>query len=300
MGDVILGMCGGYTASHIEAFLLTCRRHYSGRIVFFVKDCSDDTKALFHSHDVEAIQADDCEFPVVDRFQYFREFIRRDERTERCLITDTRDVVFQGDPFALPGEENELKFYSEAALHSECKASRKWVEELYGLDVLHPLLDKPVLNGGTILASRKGALDFLVRLTGEIERLGVRRFGTDQAALNYLYYFGALPGAQSFRHGYGEVQTLHHQKAFTFDKNGVLLNCDGTKPAVIHQYDRHAFLIRHFNVEHFDRLNKAELQKFRRIGRSRSAALKHLVNMMMSKGLNGRERDAAAPSSPRR
>jgi hypothetical protein len=285
MGNVILGMCGGYNATQLHAFLVSCRQHYGGRIVFFLKDCSSDTEALFREHGVEVRPASDCRFPVVDRFAYFRDFVRDDDAMQRCLITDTRDVLFQADPFSSAGGEDELKFYPEAALHSECAASAGWVRELYGPDVLASLRDKPVLNGGTILAGKKGALDFLSRLAGEIERLGVRKFGTDQAALNYLYYSGGFPGAQCLKHGHGEVQTLHHQKVFTFDRNGVLLNQDGTIPAVIHQYDRHAFLVRHFNVEHFRQMRRTELRKLRRIGRSRSAALKHLLNITMSKGL---------------
>jgi hypothetical protein len=94
-----------------------------------------------------------------------------------------------------------------------------------------------------------------------------------------LIYSGAFPQATIVKNGCGEVQTLARQERFVFDARGNLLNADGTKPAIVHQYDRHDFLARHFDMAPRD------LRKFKKLEKSRSAAFKHLINVTMSKGL---------------
>jgi hypothetical protein len=282
MGNVILGMCGGYTASHIEAFLLTCRRHYSGRLVMFVSDCGDDVDARLRDFDVEIVHAKSTKTPALDRFFLCLDYIKRDESIERVLMSDVKDVVFQADPFASPADATELKFYAEAAPIAESSSNCNWLERDYGAEALARLLDKPILNVGTVLASRQGAIEFLTRLTTEVRRLATQAWGADQSALNFLAYSGKFPTAEIVQHGYGEVQTMAQQKVFTIDAKGMLLNLDGTYPAVLHQYDRHEFLVRSFDVRHFQ-MSERELKRLKKIDKSRSAAFKHLLSISVSK-----------------
>jgi hypothetical protein len=284
MGNVILGICGGYTASHIEAFFLTCRRHYAGRIVMFLSNCAADAEARLREFDVEVVQVAGGENPALDRFFHFLDYISKDESIERCLMTDVRDVVFQADPFASAGAARELKFYAESTTIGETKSNYRWLERAYGAEELARLSDKPILNVGTVLASRQGALEYLRYMTTEIRRFATNEWGTDQAIFNHMAYSGKFPEAEIVKHGYGEVQTLARQKTFTIDREGRLLNVDGTYPAVLHQYDRHDFLVRCFDVRHLQ-MSAREIRRLKKIDRSRSAALRHLLSISVSKAV---------------
>ena len=278
MQTVILGMCAGYAVPQIEMFAKTCREFYSGRVVLFLSNCADDVEPYLRSLGIETVDAGPLKKPALDRFYRWHDFLLNDTGIERCLMTDVRDVLFQADPFA-GFEEDELRFFEEPISISANSPNRSWIQSIYGERQAQELETKSVICCGTIIASRKGALTYLQQFLAEVDRVRPLPWGTDQAVTIKLIYSGAFPQATIVKNGCGEVQTLARQERFVFNARGNLLNADGTKPAIVHQYDRHDFLVRHFDM------TPRDLRKFKKLEKSRSAAFKHLINVTMSKGL---------------
>jgi hypothetical protein len=65
----------------------------------------------------------------------------------------------------------------------------------------------------------------------------------DQGVHNGLIQAGRLPFAELIPNEYGRVLTLGKVKEPNLTTDGVLMNADGTIPAVIHQWDRHSSLV---------------------------------------------------------
>ena len=65
----------------------------------------------------------------------------------------------------------------------------------------------------------------------------------DQAVHNGLLQTGRLPSAKVVPNEHGRVPTLGRMTALHMGDAGILLNADGTIPAVIHQWDRHPGLV---------------------------------------------------------
>jgi len=55
---------------------------------------------------------------------------------------------------------------------------------------------------------------------------------------NHIIYNEFFDDYRINQNGQGLVSTMHHSKTLTFDRDGMLLNDDGTPTPVVHQYDR--------------------------------------------------------------
>lgn len=284
MKNVILGRCLQQRDDQVEPFLRSCRRHYQDRIVLFVSNCDTTIGELGRRYNAELIHVEARNHAVNDRFFFYQDFLRANEGVRNCFLTDIRDVVFQANPFSGLLREEIIKFYEEEGCFSATEVNHRWYAAIYGEEAATGLNGKPIICAGTTLAGGKGAIDYVSRMAAEIERTGVTKFGADQAIHNHLFYSGALPNAVSTRNRVSEVQTMGLQTRFTLDVQGRLLNDDGSVPAVVHQYDRHEFLVRHFDGNpEMVRLAMTDKRRLRRLDRSRSAAFAHFLKVAIQK-----------------
>ena len=163
------------------------------------------------------------------------------------LLTDIRDVVFQQDPSLLATELSSgltVSLEDPSMTIGSCPENSEWINATYSQSILHSLHDLPISCAGVTFGSCPAVIDYL---RGMVEQLlTVRRadHGTDQAVHNYLLRSGTLPPFREFANGEGPVLTLGTVSMFELDKDGAVLNNDGSLPTVVHQYDRHPSLAR--------------------------------------------------------
>jgi hypothetical protein len=178
-------------------------------------------------------------------FHYYDYLIQQPARFERVMLTDVRDVLFQGDPFAF-GLPQPLLFFLEGSAHSVGteRYNRKWVLQLYGRRVLRSLADQRIVCSGITIGQGGAILRYLELMCDELARLTSRmcgRVGRDQGVHNYLIGRNRFPDAALLENGRGPVLTMGIAACERVKgaPNGALLNDDGSKVAVVHQYDRH-------------------------------------------------------------
>lgn len=137
------------------------------------------------------------------------------------LVTDGKDVYFQGNPF-----DPRFNFNSELELIAEHPAmtTKHWfvqntMEKCYGLNTLPK---EHNLNAGTIYGTRAGFISFAHQLGNEYERLwkmekkSCTETISDQALLNSLYYAGKL-NASVAKYRQGPVITVGHPGSIFWD-----------------------------------------------------------------------------------
>jgi hypothetical protein len=159
------------------------------------------------------------------------------------FLLDTRDVVFQADPFTdLPAAD--IIFFEEkkGCTFGTAKLNRTWLIATVGQRWLPLLQDQDVLCGGTVLAKREAAVSFCkLKLVMGTMVPGERhaRSGVDQITTNMIARLGLIPRF---------VVMPYDQQVATISKanldflvpaaDDLFLNRAGRLPAVIHQYDR--------------------------------------------------------------
>lgn len=243
--NIIIGAAFGYTYEKVLPFVRSLRHNFKGKVVFLVKEIDDITRQFYKDNNIDMYEVEDeidYNYINVIRFNLFHRYLSKVDTHpyDKILITDTRDVVFQSDPFQNT-ESFNIYFYSEPELIGACDANSSWYKQLYGESGLSIVKDKLIICGGTILGKRKNIINFIEIFWSEILKLtqSGRAFGTcDQAVINYLAH-NVMSECVIGRTYNSNVATLHHAKNFTFNSSGQLLNLSGAPIPIIHQYDRH-------------------------------------------------------------
>ncbi|GAA0384827.1 hypothetical protein GCM10009093_09690 [Brevundimonas terrae] len=251
--DLVLGYATGYDAADVAIFVRSLRSHYSGPVAIVV-DGDADLRAFLAEYDVEALDAP-CTpdmasgkswapHPVVSRFAGFDLLLSERPWVRNALLTDVRDVVFQGDPFA--PEVTGLEFFAEcdAPLKSH-DFNMKYLRAVAGDCFADSVADRACICVGTILGSREALSRFcrLILMLGAIPRSRIGgAFGTDQASCNLAVHLGLIDGQVFANHS--RVATLGMVPAEKLSLvEGLICNPDGSVSPIVHQYDRHPELM---------------------------------------------------------
>lgn len=158
----------------------------------------------------------------------------------RILLTDSRDVLFQTNPFsALAPDEEQLVLSLESRAIEPGNITYKWLLDVYGKATVDPWIGKPISCSGTSMGSRNRIIEYLELMNLEILRHRNRishTIGYDQGIHNYLLYSGALPEHSAPPNGMNPFFVA--QVTPRFDEAGLVCAEDGSVFPVVHQFDR--------------------------------------------------------------
>ncbi len=183
------------------------------------------------------------------RYGHYRQYLERQSQLpERVLICDIRDIVFQADPFADATEAPELEAFLEGRDSTDTIGknhyNRNWINLLYGAAMVDKLKDKPVSCSGTTIGTGEGMLRYCRAMATELAKHNQPLGPCDQGMHNVLLHTGQLDPVTVRQNGCSSVLTVGGFKSGQLqpDAQERVLNEDGSVPAVLHQYDRHANL----------------------------------------------------------
>lgn len=217
--------------------------------VIFTHDMPVVTREFLGKFGIQIVDVDPkkVHYLIRDRHLAYWEFlVENSHRYHHCIFADSKDVIFQEDPFGYVLFGPMIAFVSEGMTHSqsgwnsidqyECQRNVREFSE--------NLSPRPVLNGGVILGSSEELKNFFLLLwTNTVRCVGSC---TDQAVLNYLFTFLEKEGKQRYVvcDPYRDRMCLTgeavKEKFFrpTF-KDGVFFHPETEKPYyIVHQYER--------------------------------------------------------------
>jgi hypothetical protein len=245
--DLVIGYATGYGPKELACFVRSLRAHSSAPIALVASD-HPATTAFLADHQVDHWRPPQepgwTPHLLVGRFKHYLPILAAYSQSRRVLITDVRDVAFQGDPFAdgFGDEHAPIALYCETPpgdLGSH-GANPKWLNSLIGAPMAQTLATKPVVCGGSIVgqpAALRGLIQTMLWLCAIQRSGGLQSIGADQAALNVVAHQGlcsalAVPN-------YRRVATIGYTIAPRVTQDGQLANPDGSQSPILHQYDRH-------------------------------------------------------------
>jgi hypothetical protein len=158
---------------------------------------------------------------------------------EKVLLTDSRDVVIQKDPFSLISEKTLISGLEEVTVRNESLNS-KWIRQIYGKSTLDKMLDWQVVCSGVTLGTVEEVEKYLSVMCHKVwERLPKSTFQTfDQGFHNHLCFEKDIP-IQLTNNRQGLIATLSFEKSMFNDLTNRLVQVHGECPAIVHQYDRY-------------------------------------------------------------
>jgi len=248
--DMIIGAAVGYSTEHIKPFILSLRATgYKGRLLLLIDKLDFRTVSFLREYDVELIWQGGCRnstMPVhSQRYFNFSEILRKERGIKRVMLSDVRDVIFQGNPFDNCGGDSLYTFGEDNSMKlGQCPYNSGWILNLYGDEILKRLSDGIIICCGVTIGGYSKMLNYLDLLCGEISVIPLIH-GADQGAHNLLIRTGRIPNVVVTDNEAGPVYTLHyvHPDRIRTDSDGFIIN-DAGRPAVVHQYDRHPALMK--------------------------------------------------------
>jgi hypothetical protein len=182
-------------------------------------------------------------------FLYFRYLSRRKGKFSYVLLSDVRDVIFQGDPFRYATSPGIYCFLDPTVRLGDEPVNTRWTVNLFGNAYYQTRKGSRIFCSGTII----GDYDSMTRLLHQmcavlIQALphAVGQIGDDQAAYNHLLWENRIANAIYCENSENAVMTLKNAatESLMFGGNGAVLNQDGSPTPVLHQYDFHEMLKR--------------------------------------------------------
>ena len=184
---------------------------------------------------------------VCYRFYLYLMFLRftlAEHQWSYIMMCDSRDVLFQNNPFSRPPEEcPALVSFAESPRMTlgSCPYNSGWLSRWFPGE-LPELKDKPILCAGVTMGRPEAILEYLEGMVSALSRHDPGSgTGFDQAWHN-IY----------FRKGHGEVYPhdnswVRHVGYEEIDQvpvvGGRVVDAAGMVVSVIHQYDRHPRLV---------------------------------------------------------
>ncbi len=244
----VLGYATGYGVAQVAPFVLSLRTHFDGE-VFLVVDPEPEMLAFLATHRIHALRAPKKPgwrpHVAVERLAAFEAVLERLPEGSVALLTDVRDVLFQGDP--LTPAPMAIEAFEEAGSCGGHRFNMKYITALVGPAMAGLIRDQPALCVGTVV----GPIRDLARLCRTMLMLSARprsslggAFGADQAAFNIAAHLDLVPIQR--RANFSRVATvgLVEGRQLRLDA-GRILNPDGGASPIVHQYDRHEHLHAH-------------------------------------------------------
>jgi hypothetical protein len=263
MKNLVLGLAINYGISEIKKFVQSFRKFNDTDDVVLLINCfkNPEVQDYLDTYNIKTLtydtyNASDTRLNNV-RFLKYLEVLIDDREHEQILISDIRDVVFQGNPFNnLPDQFLYLFKEDPGVPIGKCQYNSYWVDCAYSNSIAEHLADKNIICAGTILGSKNKIIDLLFKIRHELFDIKHKDFYTyqnvniDQAILNKLCYLDQALDVVTKTNGdiIGTVgislTVTEALDVITISNNAVLVN--GITPSVIHQYDRHQTLVDFF------------------------------------------------------
>jgi len=271
-GDIVMGM-GPDMSNETRAFLNHYSKHYS--VVTYeipLTCCCPRRGTLCVVVDMfQATESDGSTIMLKDlrrlravaqlRFEYYWAWTTKYASTSRILLSDSRDVYFQTNPFTslTKNMETTLHVYEDTTTVKRNIPESNWVRNIYNQTILDEIGDLPGLCSGNTLGGQPAMEMYNRAMVKEWDDTSFQnRVGMDQGRHIVLVLRNKLVGAPNIttvnkiKLGAGEVNTigitlkqlwkanapLSDWKGYD-SQNELILNDDGSVTPVVHMFDRH-------------------------------------------------------------
>lgn len=246
MANLVLGASFGYSPNQIEVFVKSLRKHYSDPVMLVVDSLSNGLEEFFNNynissyiHPINLTNIRPIEIFSI-RHRCYRSILEYNFLDcEKILISDVRDVLFQGNPFS-HNINTKLEFFLEPKQIKDCDYNSKNIKKFFGEDTLSSIGSNLIACAGTTIGTRAGIINYLDEMLKELKQfLDTKNvIAEDQAVHNYMIYTNRFNDYKLYETGRGPVSTLHHLREGIFNEKGEVININGTVVPIVHQWDR--------------------------------------------------------------
>jgi hypothetical protein len=265
--NLILSTVWGYSFVDLEPFLSTLRRTgYEGDVVFLCSQMAPKTLQKLQSAGVQVVPfarpfpylgPDLAEhnhwgempdagffFFCLRHLLYYCFLKEHGAKYQNIFLTDVRDVIFQGDPFGFPITGLTGFEEKEGVSIKEQSSNRAWILGTFGPEVFEYLKDKSIICAGTTYGPVDAMLTYLDAMVSTIFKQNGSN--NDQGVHNFVIHTGLVTNVTVYQNNDGPVLNIGIEDTVRLNNTREILNLRNQVPPVVHQYDRHYAIAKHY------------------------------------------------------
>ena len=158
--NLILSVAAGYNWAQLEIFVKSLRKVYKEKVLLILnKPNIELIKKLKDFNidflDTKIIPSDSYQ----SRYQYYFDYLNNNKIYQKVLLTDSRDVFFQNDPFNFHYKKY-LNFFLEDDYIKNSSVNIKWIKRTTGKLILEKIKGKKISCCGQVIGRYQNILDY--------------------------------------------------------------------------------------------------------------------------------------------
>lgn len=246
--NLILSAAAGYNWKQLEIFVRSLRKFYSQKVVLILNNPNNELISNLKCFQIDFLNTNIIPFKSYQsRYQYYFDYLNNNKIYENVLLTDSKDVFFQNDPFNF-FYKKDLNFFLEDEIIQNSSVNIKWIKRTVGNSLLKKIMHQRISCCGQVIGTYKSILNYCDIMNKNIitypykpsihSLLFNRKIkGWDQGIHNYLVYSDIFKNVDFYDNKSGDIATLSLSEKLNFNNRGRLINKNGNEYSVIHQYD---------------------------------------------------------------
>lgn len=256
--NLVLGYAQNYGIQELLYFVRSFREFNPNddMCLCISKDKIDELEPFLTHNNVKINVINNVTFNIFNdnKFLFFYEFLKNNPNYDKICITDTRDVIFQNDPFLNCTEKEFCYVWIEdtGITIGQNIWNSDWIQNLYP-DHYIRYSKKNVICSGVLIGSYGKIIRVIKDTIDEMKRLYKTNYEyahlniIEQAAFMYLVYSVynsdevIIKNPDNLCVHLGSTLSNSLANDSIFFKNGKIY-IDDKIISIVHQYDRHGFL----------------------------------------------------------
>ena len=247
---LVLGAAIGFDVEQVRVFVESLRANYPGDVLLLIRWPGLEVARYLKSHSINAIRVFQTRSFTrsvhARRYAIYLDYLRRRlSGYDQVMMSDVRDVVFQGNPF--DGITSpKCHFYLESAVRTigEDPTNSRWVRGCFSAADADELASRRISCSGITIGGTAAIVAYLERMVMRIRALPWRIYrgighGYDQAIHNYLVHLDpTIDGIVVENNQHIATMALEPRTLYRLDRESLIYGPDDRLFPICHQYDR--------------------------------------------------------------
>ena len=246
--NLILSVAAGYSWKQLEIFIRTLRKFYCQKVILILNNPDANLVNNLKFFNIDFLSTDIIPASSYhSRYQYYHDYLKNNKIYDNVLLTDSRDVFFQGNPFDFIYKK-DINFFLEDEIIKNSSVNIKWIKRTVGTLFLKKIISRRISCCGQVIGNYESILNYCDIMKKNIIKYPYKSSihslffnrkikGWDQGIHNYLVYSDIFKNADFYDNKNGNIATLSLSKKLNFNSAGRLINENGDEYSTIHQYD---------------------------------------------------------------
>ncbi|MEM7636112.1 MAG: hypothetical protein AAF299_16225 [Pseudomonadota bacterium] len=255
VSQCVITVATGYPANLLKPLINSLREHSDAHLIVaahadsgFEEVFADQRVTVYPVSKTTGYRP----YPALARLEYYLDILKgMPVGIEQLLLVDSRDVMFQADPFAtLP--QNDLTVFAEnndTSSWTLANTNGRWAWAMLPGALRQSLKGKPIVNGGVIAGTPAG-IERMCRAKLNIalttHEWTKHTTGLDNISTNLIAH-SLMAGPCVVVPNHELVANVYRDTDMVIDPDGKIRIRDGQPCPVVHMYDRQADLLAHVN-----------------------------------------------------